>query len=151
MSNQIFKIPHWNQWNGKYTPKSPKYPKNYKMSKKKTLLNLLIDQNSLKISKTTCDGLSTEFDAFNSALRTRSDIHSIKELNTFLKYRRKSHKEEIWIRIFESNTLAMAINSQSEGFFLGKGRRPHRGLGGITNFSGHGGYNPNQNQSLSYD
>ena len=113
--------------------------------------NLLIDQNSLKISKTTCDGLSTEFDAFNSALRTRSDIHSIKELNTFLKYRRKSHKEEIWIRIFESNTLAMAVNSQSEGFFLGKGRRPHRGLGGITNFSGHGGYNPNQNQSLSYD
>ena len=151
MSSQISKIPRWSHWNGKYTPKSPKYPKNYKMSKKKTLLNLLIDQNSLKISKTTCDGLSTEFDAFNSALRTRSDIHSIKELNTFLKYRRKSHKEEIWIRIFESNTLAMAVNSQSEGFFLGKGRRPHRGLGGITNFSGHGGYNPNQNQSLSYD
>ena len=56
MSNQIFKIPLWNHWNGKYTPKSPKlpkYPKNYKMSKKKTLWNLLIDQNSLKISKTT--------------------------------------------------------------------------------------------------
>ena len=33
-------------------PKGPKYPKNHKMSKK-TPPNLLIDQNRLKISKTT--------------------------------------------------------------------------------------------------
>lgn len=42
----------------------------------------------------------------------------------------------------------MAVNSQSEGFFRGEGRGgPHRGLGDITNFSGYGGYNPNQNQA----
>ena len=56
MSTQISKIPLWSNWNNEYTLKITKIIKTPQKSQNvqnKPPQNLLIDQNSLKISKMT--------------------------------------------------------------------------------------------------
>ena len=69
------------------------------------------------------DGLPSEYDSFSSAIRTRSDIFSVEELNTLLNAEERVIKKRI-NNGSSSLTMAMNMNFQSQnyGFSNQRGR-----------------------------
>ncbi|KAL0009998.1 hypothetical protein SO802_005106 [Lithocarpus litseifolius] len=104
---------------------------------------VLDDEDLLHIA---LDGLPLEFDSFSSAIRTRSDVISIEELNTLLNAEERAIKKRSGL--VDTTSMAMAVNNQSQGFHRGRGRHSNqrgRGGGGRGNFSGgssNGPFNP---------
>ena len=101
------------------------------------------------------DGLPSEYDSFSSAIRTRSDVLSVEELNVLLNAEERVIKKRS--NTVDSASMAMAARFQSQGFQQGKGGRHNnqrgRGRGHNHNFGGgshYGGYsNSNQFQNFS--
>ena len=56
------------------------------------------------------DGLPSEYDSFSSAIRTRSDVLSIEELNTLLNSEEKVIKKRSKANVVDPNSVAMAMN-----------------------------------------
>ena len=87
------------------------------------------------------DGLPPKYDSFSSAIRTRSNVLSIEELNTLLNAEERVVKKRS--TTVDPNSIAMAANFQSQGFSQGRGGRNHnqRGRGGQGNNNNNGGFN----------
>ena len=66
------------------------------------------------------DGLPLAFNSFSSAIRTRSDVLSVEELNTLLNAKERAIKKKS--HVVDAATMAMAANFQSPGFLRGRGR-----------------------------
>nr|POF09221.1 hypothetical protein CFP56_18094 [Quercus suber] len=66
------------------------------------------------------DGLPSEFDSFSSAIRTRSDVLSVEELNTLLNAEERAIKKKT--HVVDAATMAMAANFHPQGFPRGRGR-----------------------------
>ena len=81
---------------------------------------LLDDEELLHIA---LDGLPSEYDSFSSAIRTRSDILSVEELNTLLNVEERVIKKRI-NNGSSSPSMAMNMNfqSQNHGFSNQRGR-----------------------------
>ena len=94
------------------------------------------------------DGLPSEYDSFSSAIRTRSDIFSVEELNTLLNAEERVIKKRI-NNGSSSLTMAMNMNFQSQnyGFSNQRGRGGRysnpRGRGGRGNFNNHNSFTNN--------
>ena len=104
---------------------------------------MLNDEELLHIA---LDGLPSDYDSSNSAIRTRSDVLIVEELNTLL------NAKEIAIRkrsgVIDASTMAMVANYQPPGFGRGRGRNNAQrgcGNGGRGSSFGGGGFNPNGN------
>ena len=71
------------------------------------------------------DGLPSEYDSFNSAIRTRSDVLPIEELNTLLNSEERVIKKRSKAFAVDPNSMAMAMNfqPQNQGFPRGRGGR----------------------------
>ena len=102
------------------------------------------------------DGFPSEYDSFSYAIRTRSDVLFVEELNILLNSEERVIKKRSKANVVDPNLVAMAMNfqSQNQGFPRGRGGRKNnkRGRGGHGynangghNFGGYGnsGYNPN--------
>ena len=87
------------------------------------------------------DGLPSEYASFRSAIRTRSDVLSVEELNIILNVEERAIKKRSGF--VDVNTMAMVANFQSQGFGRGRGRNNNqRGRGGRGfNFNGGRGFN----------
>ena len=66
------------------------------------------------------DGLPSEFNSFSSVFRTRSDVLSVKELNTLLNAEERAIKKKS--HVVDAVAMAMVANFQSQGFPRGRGR-----------------------------
>ena len=92
------------------------------------------------------DGLPSKYDSFSYAIRTRSDVLFVEELNTLLNSEERVIKKRSKANAVNPNSVAMAMNfqPQNQGFPLGRGGRNNnqRGRGGC-------GYNPNCGPSSS--
>nr|POE50310.1 hypothetical protein CFP56_48018 [Quercus suber] len=98
-----------------------------------TFLNSTLSPSVLALTV----GQKSEYDSFSSAIRTRSDVISIEELNILLNAEERAIKKRSGL--IDTNSMAMAANYQSQGFHRGRGRyNNHRGRGGggRGNFSG---------------
>ena len=101
------------------------------------------------------DGLPSEYDSFSSAIRTRSDVLSVDELNVLFNAEERVIKKRS--NTVDSASMAMAAKFQSQGFQQGRGGRHNnqrgRGRGHNHNFGGgshYGGYsNSNQFQNFN--
>ena len=101
------------------------------------------------------DGLPSEYDSFSSAIRTRSDVLSVEELNVLFNAKERVIKKRS--NTVDSTSMAMAAKFQSQGFQQGRGGRHNnkrgRGRGHNHNFGGgshYGGYsNSNQFQNFN--
>ena len=60
------------------------------------------------------DGLPSEYDSFNSAIRTRSDVLSVEELNTLLNSEERVIKKRSKANAVDPNLVAMAMNFQPQ-------------------------------------
>ena len=67
------------------------------------------------------DGLPSEYDSFSSAIRTRSDVLSVEELNALLNYEERVIKKRS--NTVDSASMAMATKFHSQGFQQGRGGR----------------------------
>ena len=87
---------------------------------------ILDDEELLHVA---LDGLPSEYASFSSAIRTRSDVLSVEELNTLLNAKERAIKKRFGF--VDANTMAMAANFQSQGFSRGTSRNTNqRGRGG---------------------
>lgn len=66
------------------------------------------------------DGLPSAFNSFSSAIRTRSDVLFVEELNTLLNAKERAIKKKS--HVVDAATMATAANFQSQGFPRGRGR-----------------------------
>ena len=91
------------------------------------------------------DGLPSDYDCFSSAIRTRSDVLSVEELNAKERVIKKRSNG------VDPTSMAMAANFHSQGFPRGRGGRNHnqrgkgaRGhgpnFGGMNSYFGGGNY-----------
>ena len=78
---------------------------------------ILDDEELLHVA---LDGLPSEYDSFSSAIRTRSDVLSVEELNTLLNVEERVIKKRS--NVVDGTSMAMATNYQSHGFGRGRGR-----------------------------
>nr|POF16950.1 hypothetical protein CFP56_17207 [Quercus suber] len=69
------------------------------------------------------DGLPSDYDSFSSAIRTRSDVLSMEELNALLNAEERVIKKRS--NGIDSVSMAMAANFHSQGFPQERGRRNH--------------------------
>ena len=60
------------------------------------------------------DGLPSEYDSFSSAIRTRSDVLSVEELNALLNYEERVIKKRS--NTVDSASMAMVAKFHSQGF-----------------------------------
>ena len=67
------------------------------------------------------DGLPSEYDSFSSAIRTRSDVLSVEELNVLLNAEKRVIKKRS--NTVDSASMAMAAKFHSQGFQQGRGGR----------------------------
>ena len=67
------------------------------------------------------DGLPSSYDSFSSAIRTRSDVLSVEELNALLNAEERVIKKRS--NGFDQVAMAMATNFHSQGFPRGRGGR----------------------------
>ena len=110
---------------------------------------ILDDEELLHVA---LDGLPSKYDSFSSAIRTRSDVLSIEELNTLLNVKENAIKKRSGV--VDVTSMAMVTNYQSQGFGRGRGRNnSQRGCGG---YGGRGhvtvgisGYNDSPNGGFS--
>ena len=92
------------------------------------------------------DGLPSEYDSFSFAIRTRSNVISIEELNILLNAEERAVKKRSGL--VDTTSMAMVANYQSQGFHRCRGRHNNqrgRGGEGKGNFSGgssNGPFNP---------
>ena len=110
-------------------------------------VSVFVDDEELQI---ILDGLPFEYDSFSSAIRTRSDVLSVEELNVLLNAEERVIKKRS--NTVDSTSMAMVARFQSQGFQQGRGGRHNnqrgRGRGHNHNFGGgshYGGYS-NSNQ-----
>ena len=69
---------------------------------------ILDDEELLHVA---LDGLPSEYDSFSSAIRTRSDVLSIEELNTLLNAEERAIKKRSGV--VDVTSMAMVANYQS--------------------------------------
>ena len=102
------------------------------------------------------DGLPSEYDSFSSAIRTRSDVFLVEELNVFLNAEERVIKKRS--NTVDSASMAVAAKFHSQGFQQGKGGRNNnqrgRGRGhnhnsGGSHYGGGSYSNPNQFQNFN--
>ena len=67
------------------------------------------------------NGLPSEYDSFSSAIRTRSDVLSVEELNVLLNAEERVIKKRS--NTVDSASMAIAAKFQSQGFQQGRGGR----------------------------
>ena len=89
------------------------------------------------------DGLPSEYDSFSSAIRTRSDVLSVEELNVLLNAEERVIKRRS--NTVDSASMAMAAKFHHQGFQQGRGGRSNnqRGRGRGYHNSGGSHYNGN--------
>ena len=84
------------------------------------------------------DGLPSEYDSFSSAIRTRSDVLSVEELNALLNAEERVIKKRS--NTVDLASMAMAAKFHSQGFQQGRGGRNNnqrgRGRGNNHNSGG---------------
>ena len=115
-------------------------------------VSVFVDDEELQI---ILDGLPFEYDSFSSAIRTRSDVLSVEELNVLLNAEERVIKKRS--NTVDSTSMAMVARFQSQGFQQGRGGRHNnqrgKGRGHNHNFGGgshYGGYsNSNQFQNFN--
>ena len=101
------------------------------------------------------DGLPSEYDSFSSAIRTRSEVLSVEELNVLLNAEERVIKRRS--NTVDSASMAMAARFQSQGFQQGRGGRHNnqRGRGRNYNHSfgggAHHGNHSNYNQFQNFN
>ena len=88
------------------------------------------------------DALPSEYDSFSSAIRTRSDVLLVEELNTLLNVKERVIKKRINNGSFPpSMAMNMNFQSQNHGFSNQRGRggrySNQRGRGGRGNYNNH--------------
>ena len=85
------------------------------------------------------DGLPSEYDSISSAIRTRSDVFSVEELNVLLNAEERVIKKRS--NTVDSTSMAVAAKFHSQGFQQGKGGRNNnqRGRGRGHNHNSRGG------------
>ena len=109
---------------------------------KLTIVSVVLnDEDLLHVA---LDGLPSEYDSFSSAIRTRSDVISIEELNILLNAEERAIRKRSGL--VDTTSMAMIANYQSQGFHRGRGRHNNqrdRGRGGRGNFSGFSGGSSN--------
>ena len=102
------------------------------------------------------EGLPSEYDSFSSAIRTRSDVLSVEELNALINVEERVIKKRS--NIVDSASVAMAANFHSQGFQRGRGGRNNnqrgRGRGdnhnsGGSHYGGSSYSSPNQFQNFN--
>ena len=102
------------------------------------------------------DGLPSEYDSISSAIRTRSDVFSVEELNVLLNAEERVIKKRS--NTVDSTSMAVAAKFHSQGFQQGKGGRNNnqRGRGRGHNHNSRGSHygggsysNPNQFQNFN--
>ena len=106
---------------------------------------VLDDEELLHIA---LDGLPSEYDSFSSAIRTRSDILSVEELNTLLNAEERVIKKRINNgSSFPAMAMNMNFQSQNHGFSNQHGRggrySNQRGRGGRGNYNNHNSFTNN--------
>ena len=115
---------------------------------------ILDDEELLHV---TLDGLPSEYDSFSSAIRTRSDVLSVEELNTLLNAEERVIKKRSNGLVPPSMAMNANFQSPHQGFSNQRGRggrySNQRGRGGRGNhngfnnsnggFSNHSGFNNN--------
>nr|POE85642.1 hypothetical protein CFP56_55116 [Quercus suber] len=106
---------------------------------KLVVVSVILDDE--KLLHVAFDGLPSEYASFSSAIRIRSDVLSVEELNTLLNAEEGAIKKRFGF--VDANTLAMAANFQSQGFGRRRGKNNNqRGHGGRGfNFNGGNGFN----------
>ena len=64
------------------------------------------------------DGFPSEYDSFSYAIRTRSDVLFVEELNILLNSEERVIKKRSKANVVDPNLVAMAMNfqSQNQGF-----------------------------------
>jgi len=89
------------------------------------------------------DGLPSEYDSFSSAIRTRSDVLLVEELNALLNAKERVIKKRS--NSVDPSSMAMVANFHSQGFPWGRGDRNHnqRGRGAHGNGNNFGGMSSN--------
>ena len=89
------------------------------------------------------DGLPSKYDSFKLALRTRSDVLSVEELNALLNAEEKVIKKRS--NSVDPASMAVAANFHPQGFPRGRGGRNHnqRGRGARRNGNNSGGMSSN--------
>ena len=105
---------------------------------------VLDDEELLHIAP---DGLPSEYDSFSSAIRTRSDVLSVEELNTLLNAEERVIKKRINNGSSPSMAMNMNFQSQNHGFSNQRGRGGRyfnqRGRGGSGNYNNHNSFTNN--------
>ncbi|KAF3963599.1 hypothetical protein CMV_012024 [Castanea mollissima] len=107
---------------------------------------ILDDEELLHIA---LNGLPSNYDSFSSAIRTRSDVLIVEELNTLLNVEERAIRKRFGV--IDTSTMAMAANYQPPGFGRGRGRnnaQRGRANGGRGSNSG-GGFHPNAPNAFS--
>ena len=119
------------------------------------LVDVSVFMDDEKLLHIILDGLPFEYDSFSSAIRTRSDVLSVEELNVLLNAEERVIKKRS--NTVDSTSMAMAAKFQSQGFQQGRGGRHNnkrgRGRGHNHNFGGgsHYGCYSNSNQFQNFN
>ena len=102
------------------------------------------------------DGLPSEYDSFSSAIRTRSDVLSVEELNVLLNAEERVIKRRS--NTVDSASMAMAAKFHPQSFQQGRGgrnnnqrgrSRGHNHNSGGSHYNGGSYVNPNQFQNFN--